>query len=71
VLAALAEGLSVPEIADDWGVSPTVVYRNVERARMKLGARTTPQACAIWTSRQLAQAPRTNGHSNGVTAHAE
>ena len=32
----------------EWDVSETVVYRNIEAARKKLGARTTPHAVAIW-----------------------
>jgi DNA-binding NarL/FixJ family response regulator len=50
VLAALAEGFSVKEVAMDWGVSETVVYRNIEAARKKLGALTTPHAVAIWVA---------------------
>lgn len=49
-LAALAEGRAVKEVAIDWGVSETVVYRNIEAARKKLGALTTPHAVAIWVA---------------------
>ncbi len=52
VLNALAEGLTVSEIAMNWGVTGTVVYRSIEGARSKLGARTIAQAVAIWVGMQ-------------------
>ena len=68
-LAALAEGLRVEEVAQDWGVSQTVIYRNIERAREKLGGRTTAHAVAIWVRRQPIQLPTEDTRSialNGV-----
>jgi DNA-binding NarL/FixJ family response regulator len=56
VLRALAEGLTVSEIAVNWGVSGTVVYRSIEGARSKLGARTIPHAVAIWVGTQVTAA---------------
>ena len=50
VLAALAEGFSVKEISVEWDVSETVVYRNIEAARKKLGAHTTTHAVASWVA---------------------
>jgi len=70
VLTALAEGYSIKEIAEQWGVSDTVVYRNVEAARKKLGAKTTVQAVAIWVANRASLAAvgrSTNGtHQAGV-----
>jgi DNA-binding CsgD family transcriptional regulator len=50
VMDALADGLTVKEVAGDWDVSQTVVYRNIDRAKRKLGARTTFHAVAIWVA---------------------
>ena len=48
ILSSLAEGESVAEIAESWGRSKTVVYRQLESARQALGARTDAQAVALW-----------------------
>jgi len=73
ILAALAEGLSVPQIADEWEVSQTVVYRNIEGARTKLGAKTIPHATAIWIRMEMAGFRSANGHhvvaTNGTSPH--
>ncbi len=66
ILAALAEGLTVAEVAVDWEVSQTVVYRNIEQARAKLGGHTTTHAIAIWVRMQLTHSGGANGH--GVIA---
>ena len=47
----LSKGKVLKALADDWGVSVTVVYRTLETARTKLGARTNCQALAHWLSR--------------------
>lgn len=53
---ALAEGLAVQEVADDWDVSQTVVYRNIDRAKRKLRAHTKFHAVAIWVAMRQSQA---------------
>lgn len=47
-LQGVAEGETVAEIAESWGVSRPVVYRALLRARRKLGARTPAHALALW-----------------------
>lgn len=50
IFRRLACGETVTDIARDWGVSKTVVYRSLERARGKLGAATSYHAVAMWLS---------------------
>ncbi len=50
IFGRLARGETVKDIARDWGVSKTVVYRSLERARSKLGAATSYHAVAMWLS---------------------
>jgi DNA-binding NarL/FixJ family response regulator len=69
VLADLAEGLTVEEIATEWEVSQTVVYRNIEQARAKLGAKTIPHAVAIWMGMQLARSGGVNGHRTALAVN--
>jgi DNA-binding NarL/FixJ family response regulator len=70
-LAALAEGLTVAEIADEWEVSQTVVYRNIEQAGRKLGAKTIPHAVALWLGMQVFHAPSRNGHQPALAANGK
>lgn len=44
LMARLARGEKVTEIADDWGVSPSTVSRLAARTRVALGARTNREA---------------------------
>lgn len=62
VLTSLAEGFTVAEVAMHWGVSETVVYRNIEGARRTLGAHTTAHAIAIWVEMKLGHKTSQNGH---------
>jgi len=44
----LAAGETVREIAESWGRSVTVVYWELEKVRVELGAKTNVQAAVIW-----------------------
>jgi DNA-binding NarL/FixJ family response regulator len=67
VLTSLAEGFTVAEVAVHWGVSETVVYRNIEGARRTLGAQTTAHAIAIWVEMKLGRKIGENGRRNGTS----
>jgi DNA-binding NarL/FixJ family response regulator len=47
VLQLLATGLRVREIAEQLSLSPRTVEKNVASARLRVGARSTPQLMAI------------------------
>lgn len=51
ILARLARGDVVADIARDWGVSGTAVYQQLVRARKVLGAKTDCHAVALWLER--------------------
>ncbi len=48
ILSRLAEGESVAEIAESWGRSKTVIYRQLESARRALGAKSDAHAVALF-----------------------
>ncbi len=48
ILSGLAEGDSVAEIAESWGRSKTVIYRQLETARRALGAKSDAHAVALF-----------------------
>lgn len=53
VLRQIALGLTGPEAADELGISPETVKRQLAIARSKLGASTTAQAVGIAVSLDL------------------
>ncbi|MGH3079374.1 MAG: response regulator transcription factor [Gaiellaceae bacterium] len=53
VLRQIALGLTGPEVADELGISPETVKRQLAITRSKLGASTTAQAVAIAVSLDL------------------
>jgi len=53
VLRKIALGLTGPEAAEELGISPETVKRQLSITRAKLGATTTAQAVAIAVSLDL------------------
>jgi DNA-binding CsgD family transcriptional regulator len=53
VLRHIALGMTGPEVADELGISPETVKRQLAITRAKLGASTTAQAVAIAVSLDL------------------
>lgn len=56
ILGRLAVGDSVADIARAWGVSGTLVYAQLARAREALGARSDCHAIALWLNGQRGKA---------------
>ncbi len=48
ILSRLTEGEAVAEIAESWGRSKTVIYRQLETARRDLGAKSDAHAVALF-----------------------
>ena len=48
LLDRLAGGETIPEIAADWGRTPSLVYRTFRSVRLALGARTDLEAMVTW-----------------------